>query len=61
MDVLTRIVASGPVASVAIAAISRIEDLTSYAITLSREHKVRSGDVLSNSPDLSSPVFCRYC
>jgi hypothetical protein len=34
VDVLTKIVASGPVASVAIEARRSIEDLRSYAITL---------------------------
>jgi hypothetical protein len=35
VEVLTKIVASGPVASVAIAASRTMEDLTSYAMTLS--------------------------
>jgi len=35
--------ASGPVASVALAARRSIEDLTSYAITLIHQHTVRGG------------------
>jgi hypothetical protein len=56
---LTRIVASGPVALVAIAESSSMEDLTSYAMTLSRQHTCIQGVVGTYCPMVR--IFLPLC